>query len=223
MTLISEMRILLIAPDQPGLNAIPEIRTLSDMHQVSVLNGTVTVAHVYDAVRHGARDVIHFATHSTPDLIQLSDGALAPEDVAQIARIAGAKLVFFNSCMSGRHAAYAVSHGVAYAIHANVDLIDAEAWRTPLAFYEALADQIDNNTIDFAAAFAQADNGNGTYGLSIAVSNQINTDALLQELRDLHMEVMALRADNSKQRLIMFALLVSNLAVWVGFLYLFLQ
>lgn len=217
------MRILLVAPNQPGLNSVPEIRALSDMHRVSVLNGTVTVADVYDAARHSPRDIIHFAAHSTPDAIQLSDGVLSPEDVAQIARITGAKLVFFNSCLSARHAAYAVSHGVTYAISTTVEISDVDAWRTPLAFYEALAEQRDTiGTIDYAAAFGQADSGNGNYALSVSISNQSNIEVLLAELRGLHNEVSALRQDNDIQRRVMVTLLVSNVAVWAGFIYLWL-
>lgn len=180
-------RVLLVAPDQPDLVALPEIRLLGalDGIQLSVLNGHVTARDVYDAARRGAH-IIHFATHSSDRIVQLSGASqiLGPEDVAQVAKAARAELVFFNSCRSGLLSAYAVRHGVDYAIHGNVELQDDEAWKLPLLFYEVVNEQIRAaRLVDYADAFLQSDTGEGYYGLGISPEVTITWGALAEELR----------------------------------------
>lgn len=182
------MRVLLIAPETSGkegprhlvttnvygLNVTPEIRTITGMHRVTVLNGIVTAQDVYAACRGETRDVIHFATHSDEEHVLLSDGeTLDAEDVAQIARMAHCRVLFFNSCRSAKLAAFAVGHGVPYAIATTVDLPDKDAWKTALSFYEYLREQMlqvhDPALVDIPLAFRQAVNGDGTYMLLTSI------------------------------------------------------
>lgn len=163
------LRILLVAPEQNGIDSIPELRAITAAHQTTVMNGKVTVRDVYQEARQGAYHVIHWATHAHDRVLQLSAGeTLSPEDLAQIGRMAGAQLMFFNSCRSGLLASYAVAHGIPFAVYANVDLPDAEAWKMPSAFYHRLAEQAtrEGHTRDYAAAFVHADNGLGLYGFA---------------------------------------------------------
>ena len=111
-------------------------------------------------------NAIHFAGHSNSEQVQLSGGSrLEADDIARIARDAKADLIFFNSCEAARLAAYAVAHGVSYAIAATIKLEDSDAWEFPNSFYTALA---NGAWRDILAAYTRADSGNGEYSLSIS-------------------------------------------------------
>jgi hypothetical protein len=168
-TLMNELRVLLVAPQVANINAIPEIRTIAGLHRIFPLNGYVSLKDVYDAARADNYDIIHFAIHSNTDALHLNGDTLTPEDVAQIARLAHTKLVVLNSCYSGRHASFAVSHGVDFAIYSNIEVVDATAWKFPIALYEFLYDQISaSRQVNYAKAFNDADAGDGNYGITSA-------------------------------------------------------
>lgn len=159
------LRILLVAPGL-GLQTTNEMRDLTTLHRVTVLSDKVLARDVYSAAR-GGYDVIHYAGHSNSEQVELSDGHMIDTDLLQIARISGAKMVFFNSCLAGRLAHYLVGHGVPLAIHTNVDLVDADAWKMPLAFYGAV-DRLGNSTPSaYIRAFADANDGEGLYGMAM--------------------------------------------------------
>lgn len=180
------IRVLLVAPDQPGVNSIPEVRTITSLLRVTVLNGTVTAQDIYGEARRGKYAVLHFVTHSEDYAVHLSDGeTLSPEDVAQVARLCGAQLIMFNSCRSGVMAAYAVAHEVPSAIYCNVELLEREAWKLPLAFYSLLAEQDTAlGVLDIASAFHGADTGEGLYGLLIRIDQFPATTKLAVEIAD---------------------------------------
>lgn len=160
------MRVLIVAPDQPGLNAIPEARQIQEWHDCAILYGTVTGADVFRACQERPYDVIHFATHGGPDGVLLSNGALlSPEDIAQAARLRETRGVFFNACQTGRPASYVVRHGVQWAISSEVDLPDDAAWKLAAAFYNH---QRGGEAKSFVGAYKLADSGDGEYALHIA-------------------------------------------------------
>jgi hypothetical protein len=172
----------------PDINAVPEIRHLTELHSVHVLNGRVTWSDLLNACRAGQRDVIHFATHGDSQRLQLSDVVLTPEQVAQAARLTNAHLIFFNSCESGRHAAFAVRNGVQYAIHTTEKVLDALAWQMPLAFYQYLARQlIETEEADIPAAFLRADSGDGIYGFYQLIVAESSTKAMMSEMKALQL------------------------------------
>lgn len=179
------MNILLVAPDQHGIDAHPEVDLITGMHRVHLLQGKVPKQRLYNDVRTSTYDVIHFATHSTEEYLALSDGnVLTPEEIAQIARLGKAQLLFFNSCVSGRMADYSVRHGVQYSVHTNVELEDNESWKMPLAFYRFLKDQKDSGKdVNFVEAFMAADTGDGIYGLSISHALVLNNLTVLEEIK----------------------------------------
>jgi len=160
------MRVLVIAPDQPGIDTLPEIRSIQRRHHMSILGGIVKPQDIYDACRDTRFDVHHYATHSGLQGALLSDGVLfTEEDIAQVARMKGTGTLFFNSCESGRLASYAVRHGVRFAIHTNIDLDDRDAWKSALSFYGYLE---NGHSRDIVGAYVVADNGDGDYGLQIS-------------------------------------------------------
>ena len=160
------MRVLVVAPDSPGLNTRPEVRQIQRRHHMSILDGSVSPEDVYQCCRETPFQVIHFATHSGPEGVSLSDGAiLDAEDIAQVARLHETPCLFFNSCQSGKLASYAVRHGVRYAVHTNIDLPDGDAWKAVLAFYDVLQ---NGHGRDFVGAYVMADSGEGDYGISVS-------------------------------------------------------
>lgn len=185
------MQILLIAPDQLGINNIPEVRAITSMGRTVVLSGTVTAGDIYQAVRNKKFDIIHFATHGNEQAQALSgDETLSPEDVAQCARLAGAQLVFFSSCRSGLFASYITRHGVQYAIHTNIELKDRDAWKLPSAFYDILSEVESAGTpLNYVEAFATADSGDGNYGLAMPLNIEGLAAPLLVQLKRTTTEV----------------------------------
>ena len=168
------MRVLVVAPDQV-LDTIQEVRQIQRLHHVSVLNGTVTPQDVYQCARETAFAVIHFACHSGPDGVMLSNGVILPaEDIAQVARLKRTKTLFFNSCEAGKLAGYAVWHGVRYAVHCKVLLNDSEAWKMPLAFYESLQNGSGGAIME---AYRNANSGDGDYGIEVDPDYIISLEA----------------------------------------------
>ena len=155
----------MIAPEQPGINSIPEIRTITRLHHVSLLNGPVSKRDIYDACRNSTFQGIHIASHGSPDAICLSNAELLTgEDIAQLGRISEAVFVFSNTCMSAQMASYLVRHGITYVIHTTGDIKDAEAWKLPAAFYDVLQ---NGHGKDVVGAFRVADSGDSDYELKI--------------------------------------------------------
>lgn len=217
------MRILVIAPEQSNLHTFPEVRVITASNYVNLLIEDVTKQAIYEAVRTQQYDIIHFATHAieqndgTVDCLQLSSPVrafkpsdpvieqqpahgnyecLTQEEVAQVCRAAGARLVFFNACNTAGMAAYVVRHGTPYAIYTTKRLPDNLAWMMPATFYSRLAAmQATMQPTPIAAAitilgvnfvakpfahsggvlsgpnypgiFVHADTGEGVYGLAI--------------------------------------------------------
>lgn len=160
------MRVLIVAPDQPGLNTIREVRLIQTWHHTSTLNGLVTAEDVFRACQETPFDIIHFATHGGPEGVLLSEGTiLTAEDIAQVARLKETPELFFNACNTGRLASYTVRHGVRTAICAEIDIVDSGAWKLPLAFYSA---RRNGHAKDPVGAYILADSGDGDYSLAVS-------------------------------------------------------
>ncbi len=160
------MRILLVCPDVPGVDAIAEVRQIQAWHDVAVLNGTVTVGDVYRALQEKTYDSVYFASHGGPQGIQLSNNIImTAEDIAQACRQKEVNGVFFSACQTGRVASYCVRHGLVWAISSEVDLPDDTAWKLAAAFY---GHQRNGHAKDFVGAYLLADSGDGEYALHIS-------------------------------------------------------
>ena len=92
------MRILLVCPDVPGVDAIAEVRQLQSWHDIAVLHGTVTVGDVYRALQEKTYDSVYFASHGGPQGIQLSNNnIMSAEDIAQACRQKEVKGIFLTA------------------------------------------------------------------------------------------------------------------------------
>lgn len=160
------MRVLVVAPDSPGIDAIPEVRRIQAWHDTSIYYGQVSAEDIFRACQEKAFDVIHFAAHGGPDGVGLSGGAvLTAEDIAQILRLRETRGVFFSSCSTGRLGAYCARHGATWAISSEIELPDAEAWKMAAAFY---SHQRNGHSKDFVGAYTLADSGDGDYALHVS-------------------------------------------------------
>jgi hypothetical protein len=159
------MRILIVAPDMVGVDAIPEVRRIQSWHDCVTLYGTVTVEDIFRLCQEKEFDVLHFASHGGPNGIQLSNNVvLTAEDVAQALRLKETKGVFLNACNTGKVASYVVRHGATWAISSEIELPDAEAWKLASAFY---SHQRYGTSRDFVGAYLLADSGDGEYSLAV--------------------------------------------------------
>lgn len=179
------MRVLLICPNQPGINNIPEIRALSELHRTYVLSGPVTVAEIYQAVRKQEYDVIHLATHTLSDkdynkFAINGNEVLTADDLIQIGKLARNTLFFFNACHSAKTSIYIVKRTKAAAIFTTVEIEDVNAWKVPLSFYEMCADAEEHGkVVDYREAFNAIDDESGIYGY---LSSKLQYEELVQQL-----------------------------------------
>lgn len=132
-------RILLIAPDHPDLNWPVELEQVGSKHQVVPLLGRVDQERVTRATTGQRFDVIHVASHSGDDGVQLSDGWLSKEQFGQMARHVRCAVVFFNSCNSARLGQYMIDMGIMTVIDWTIPVVDGDAIRTAAYFYDELA------------------------------------------------------------------------------------
>ena len=178
-----------------------------------VLNGVVTSQTVTDYAARGY-NAVYFGGHSTPNFVELSNGDLLyAEDVARIARDAHADLVIFNSCLAAKLAAYAVAHGVSYAIAATIELEEKNAWKFPSSFFLALA---NGSWRDILAAFQQADSGSGDYVLSISPAVYRDVAQQVGELKAKLTDTVIL-----KPRTLLFVVLLTLFSLFIVALVLF--
>jgi len=160
------VRILIVAPDLAGVDAISEVRRIQQWHDVALLHGPVTADDIYRACQEKAFDVLHFAAHGGPAGISLSSGVLLQaEEIAQFARLRETRGLFFSACSTGSIASYCVRHGATWAISSEVNLPDADAWKLAAAFY---SHQRNRHVRDFVGAYTLADSGDGNYALHVS-------------------------------------------------------
>lgn len=167
------MRILLVAPTDNSIQPTSEIRTLSSMHKVYLLNGVVTQEDVYAAANNNQFDAIHFLTHGSSEVLALSEGAfMKADDVVAVTRQSQAKIVFINACDTAKIGNAVVAKTDASVISTSVDIDDSEAWKLPMTFYTNINRREQLNHITdhhrmYVEQFLESDAGDGTYGISI--------------------------------------------------------
>lgn len=195
------MNILLIAPDNIGINAIPETRLLSELHRVEILNGKVSIRDVYEFVDNKEFDVIHFATHLVntdnrlKSLLLSNNEILNLDDVVQLAKITKAKLVFFNLCLGARFGSYISRRTSATTIFTTIELPDNEAWKLPLTFYRECNNfEKKKKLLIFQEIFNIVDDESGIYGIAtplkyyeqLLLPIQDSVEQINQEIIEIH-------------------------------------
>jgi hypothetical protein len=157
-------RVLFIAPDDDALNVIPEVDTMAALgYEVRTLQGKVTDERLFDAVRCGGFDMLHFAGHGDANGVALTDGlVLTALAVAQVARQSEARLVFLNACSSAPIGQRLVNAGLPVCVAALHEIPDATARQAAQTFYTILAKTSDAHTAYVAACsddYAYLSNG----------------------------------------------------------------
>lgn len=180
------MRILLIIPDYgDGIEVGTEIRKISQRHTTTVLTDEqVTYDNITSVAQEGYFDIVHFQGHMVQEIDSLSsvllgDGTeLDLSQMATIARMASAKVIFLNSCLGARFAAYLVKHGADAAVFSTVAIPVEKAWQVSTDFYEQLR-RIEKtgkqiSLLDIRHAFDEVSNGQGLYGWADSGAGYMN-------------------------------------------------
>jgi len=130
-------RILLIAPDVPGIESDIEAELIGGNYfNVTPLVGEVTQERITRAIHQKTFDGIHYATHASKNGVVLSNGdVLSKEQVAQIAKLVDAELVYLNACDSAKIGQYLADRGVPVTVAHTDEVLDADAIRTASHFY----------------------------------------------------------------------------------------
>jgi len=208
------LRILLIAPDQPGINSDPEVRDITAMHTVNVIAGNVSARDLYNVCQYNEFDVIHIIDHneegsdrSVVSKIPLSNGdSLDAQDVVELAQACEARGVFLNTCNSSFYAAYAVRRGIGFAIFTTLNIADSSAWKAPLVFYSALQQQEKAASLDFYQAYLSLPDG-GVYGWTSSRADyqayllspvMKRFDDIVSQIKDLQVGVTGLEASRKE-------------------------
>lgn len=143
-----KVRILLIAPNTPGLSWDREIATITSLVPATVLTGNVTTRQIGEAILREHYDILHFVAHACADGIELSNEIMDCMDVAKIARQGRVRIIFLNACDTVLCGQHAVDAGVHIAICYRVDIMDSSAWEVANVFYSTLA--LDNKAVEDA-------------------------------------------------------------------------
>ncbi len=146
------MKVLIVAPLQPGIDARPEISAVATGHMVTILDGHVTAWRLEDTLREDQYDVIHFVQHGQAGLLQLSDRKVTLEWLVRIlSHQRSLRLVFLNACDSVEIGA-AIHNATGCAVVANTGPIsDKAALLMATDMYAAL-----DNGAAVERAFAEA-------------------------------------------------------------------
>lgn len=182
------MKILLIAPRHRDINQVPEIRQLTSLHRTTVLNGDITVQHIFDEVRQQDYDIVHFATdlvsERNDEMYISNTESMGLADTDSILKLAKAKMVFFNFCSSARFATYVTNRGLDCAIYTTIAIEDRLAWRFPLAFYEQLKRKESTALFSFNEIYDMIAPSDGSYGWVAGIKFYQSFFKLLREQID---------------------------------------
>jgi hypothetical protein len=132
------MRMLLVAPEQAGINWSAEVELLGAVLHAVPLTGFVSSERLTRATSGERFTILHVVADGDDEGVALSDGLLVKERLAQIARHVRADLVFLNACRSAALGQYLACQGVPCVICYTVPVLDADALRMASYYYEEL-------------------------------------------------------------------------------------
>ena len=214
------MRILLIAPSLGGISWSLETEMISGNFTITPLVGEVTHERITRASTKARFDIVHVASHSSKAGVQISDGLLTKEEMAQIAKQVNAELVFLNSCDSALVGQYIVDRGVPLTISYTVDVMDTTALRTAAYYYEALHDARG----DFRKAYERVSPKDGTLAIFAGAGylDRLITPLLqmIQEVKDSLIKLQSNVANGQKTLLSLIAgavvamLVINGISLW---------
>lgn len=203
-----------------------DANTISNQSATTHSNGTGFVTSPSGIVTPGSRN----PTSYDRCLVLDNDECLSQEEVAQIARTAGAKLLFFNSCDTAGIAAYVVRHGIPHAIFTTQPLFDKYAWQMPSAFYTILARRnLGSNPatqpieahyggvltgINYPEVFSQADSGDGIYGLATDPEQVASAQLVGQQVATMVSTITSLKGQIRNLYLAQFGIVLAIIYLW---------
>lgn len=155
------MRVLIVAPNVGNMRPLAtniEIDAIAPEHDTDIVSGDVSQSRLMSRAERQHYDVIHFLAHGSESGIHLTDGVMAPREMAQLARHTRAKLIFLNACSSTIPGQYLVDNGIPAVIVQNHDVEDKDAVRIASYFYNELT----VNNSDLRKAYDVANPHDGT-------------------------------------------------------------
>lgn len=187
------MRVLLVAPHEPGLPGTrEEIQDIINSGlDIRLLSGTVSAEELVRECTADQFDVLWFIGHSSADGLQLSSGVLPRSQLVSMVRGCGAGLVVLNSCESVAVAQQIAEQTGADVVSTITDVPDSAAYTTGALFAQWLA-----NTEDPVQAYQMARPGNNSTYVFIPSLMNHRTHSPSHELesrvRDLEKQVFEL-------------------------------
>lgn len=162
------MRVIIFAGGDEFESGL-EIQGIAEKHSVYPVPVTrITAQGIYDVVANHRCDIVHWALHSGSEGIQLPDGTIfGADDIARVAKTAGARVVVFNSCESARLATIVAFKGVEFVFYGTGKPDNADALHFAAAFYCALPPKLENplQVLESYAEYAYDGDGAFSYVL----------------------------------------------------------
>ena len=159
----NDIRVLIIAAEQEGINATREIAQISRMVRTQVETGRYDYSYLYDTARSGdGWDVIMFAGHGvhgqdahSSELLLSDNHSMSESQVSALLNAGNTKFLILSACNTSQLATYCVLNSCIQGAVCTTDTIsDATAWEFPERFFHALS--IQNDEIDFLTAYLSA-------------------------------------------------------------------
>lgn len=198
------MRVLLVAPRHGNLSGVDEEiqNVLRSGLEVTPLLGVVGLPELMREIRSGQYDVLWFATHGSPEGIQLSDAMLSAEELVPLVRERFG-LVVLNSCSSLLTAQLLQEEANVAVICTLLDVEDRQAYQTGSRLASALYESV---TI-VAAYLASKPGRNRSYLYLPSLSPSDDTlSQVMSELKDLRKAVDRQRSWERKALLLSLSL-----------------
>lgn len=132
------MRVLVIAPDQKGLDVVRDLRAAGVNGEVRALEGVVSRRECLTEISSGCNEIVHIAGHGSGAGVVVSDGLLEGHLLRQALSAGGVDLVVLNFCASVSLAAAVHGQGAAKVISWRDEVSDEQAGAWAGWFYAAL-------------------------------------------------------------------------------------
>jgi len=146
---MTQPRILIIAPDLPGISVDTEVEAITRTLPATVLGGTVTLERVERAIAGEEYDILHIATHASNEGVKLSDVTMSDQILTHIAKRIRARLVFLNACNTPRIGQYLINNDIPCAISYTIEVMDNVAWSLATSYYA----QLIRDDLDYREAY----------------------------------------------------------------------
>ena len=196
------MRALIIATTVDDISAFPEMHDITNLFQATIKAGkNLTVRELYKLCERYQFDIIHYIGHTFSNKREnyqpLSQGEqLTAQDWRNLVSMCDASLIFFSSCDTAYLANTLIRDFSGAIVYTTIEINDRSAWKTPLLFYERLAEgPLTMRNIE--RAFYSTTPTDGTYALVM------DGERLREEISHFKAELSRLLIDSDNHKELM--------------------